>query len=308
MKTEKRSTALRRRLAEPGILTVPGVYDSLSARICEMAGFEAVFHSGYGTAASRLCMPDVGLLSLTEMAASVRSISRAVGIPVLSDADNGFGNAVNVVRTVEEYVTSGAAGLFIEDQAMPKRCGHMSGKSVIPWPEMDGKLRAALETRDELDPDFLIMCRIDSLAVNGFDDALGRAKSAVGTGADLIFIEALETTDQMRQACSEVKAPMMLNLIEGGRTPLVSYDEAEEMGFRLVVPALTALYAAARGMYDIMRRVRTEGVSLNYKDRLFDFKEFAEIVRLDKIEEMERRYLPEEDLSERYGGGRNRIV
>jgi methylisocitrate lyase len=304
----KKSTILRRRVERPEAIVIPGVYDGLSARICEMAGFEAVFHSGYGTAAARLGMPDVGLLTLSEMADSVRAISRSVDVPVLADADNGFGNAVNVRRTVEEYVASGASGLFIEDQVTPKRCGHMSGKNVVSWEEMSGKLRAALDARDELDPDFLIMCRVDSLAVHGFEDALARAKSAVELGADLIFIEALETREQMRRACAEVKAPLMLNLIEGGKTPLVSYKEAEEMGFRLIVPALTALYAAAKGMYDVMRRVREEGVSNEYRDRLFDFTEFAGIVHLSQIEETERKYLPSDDLSLRYKDEDNHMV
>jgi methylisocitrate lyase len=308
MISEKKSTRLRRRFDDSRILVVPGVYDGLSARVCEMAGFEAVFHSGYGTAAAQLGMPDVGLLTLSEMASQVRAVSRAVDVPVLADADNGFGNAVNAARAVGEYVRSGAAGLFIEDQAIPKRCGHMAGKSVISWEEMEGKLRAAIDTRDALDPDFLIMCRVDSLAVNGFDDALARAASAVELGADLIFIEALETKEQMRRACSSVKAPLMLNLIEGGKTPLISYEEAAGMGFRIVVPALTSLFAAAKGMYDVMKQVREKGVSLDYKERLFDFASFAEIVRLDKIQEMERKYLPAGDIASRYKGGENKIV
>ncbi|GHV49549.1 isocitrate lyase-family enzyme [Synergistales bacterium] len=308
MISEKKSTRLRRRFDDSKILIVPGVYDGLSARICEMAGFEAVFHSGYGTAAAQLGMPDVGLLTLSEMASQARAVSRAVDIPVLADADNGFGNAINAARTVEEYIRSGAAGLFIEDQAIPKRCGHMGGKSVISWEEMEGKLRAAIDTRGAIDPDFLIMCRVDSLAVNGFDDALSRAVSAVELGADLIFIEALETKDQMARACSAVKAPLMLNLIEGGKTPLISYEEAADLGFRIVVPALTALFAAAKGMYDVMKQVRENGVSLDYRERLFDFASFAKIVHLDKIQEMERKYLPADDIASRYKGGKNKIV
>ena len=297
--------ALRALLQRPGLIVAPGVYDALSARICEMVGFEAVSHSGYGTAAVTLGRPDIGLLDMTEMARQVGAVAGAVEIPVLGDADTGFGNAVNVHRTVQEYIRAGAAGLFIEDQLMPKRCGHMRGKQVISMPEMLGKLRAAMDARTEFDPDFVIMCRIDAIAVNGFADALDRAKAAVGLGVDMIFVEALETREQMKQVGREIKVPLMLNLIEGGRTPLVTYKEAEEMGFKYVVPALTALLAAAKGMYDVMRRIREEGVSDKYLDRLFTFQEFAQVVHLDRFRQMEERYLPSEVLDDRYKGERS---
>ncbi len=299
----KRSSALRALLTRPGLIIAPGVYDALSARICEMAGFEAVSHSGYGTAAVTLGQPDIGLLDMTEMARQVRAVARGVEIPVLADADTGFGNAVNVFRTVQEYVAAGAAGLFIEDQVLPKRCGHMRGKQVVSRAEMAGKLRAAMAARDELDRDFVLMCRTDAIAVNGFEDALDRAKAAVDLGVDMIFVEALETREQMERVGREIRVPLMLNLIEGGRTPLLTYGEAEGLGFKYVVPALTALFAAAKGMYDVMRRVREEGVSNRYLDRLFDFHEFATVVRLDRFRKMEEEYLPREALDERYRGG-----
>jgi methylisocitrate lyase len=281
------------------------VYDALSARICEMVGFEAVSHSGYGTAAATLGQPDIGLLDMTEMARQVGSVANAVQIPVLGDADTGFGNAVNVYRTVQEYIRAGAAGLFIEDQVLPKRCGHMRGKQVISRQEMLGKLQAAMDARDERDPDFVIMCRTDAIAVNGFEDALDRAKAAVDLGVDMIFVEAMETRGQMERVGREIRVPLMLNLVEGGRTPLVSYRDAEALGFKYVVPALTALLAAAKGMYDVMRRVREEGVSDAYLDRLFSFQEFAKIVHLDRFRQMEDRYLPSQTLEERYRGDRS---
>jgi methylisocitrate lyase len=296
---------LRALLARPGLIIAPGVYDALSARICEMVGFEAVSHSGYGTAAATLGQPDIGLLDMTEMARQVGSVANAVQIPVLGDADTGFGNAVNVYRTVQEYIRAGAAGLFIEDQVLPKRCGHMRGKQVISRQEMLGKLQAAMDARDERDPDFVIMCRTDAIAVNGFEDALDRAKAAVDLGVDMIFVEAMETRGQMERVGREIRVPLMLNLVEGGRTPLVSYRDAEALGFKYVVPALTALLAAAKGMYDVMRRVREEGVSDAYLDRLFSFQEFAKIVHLDRFRQMEDRYLPSQTLEERYRGDRS---
>ncbi len=298
----RKTTALRKLLERPGLIVAPGVYDALSARICEMVGFEAVSHSGFGTAAVTLGQPDIGLLDMTEMTRQVGCVANAVGIPVLGDADTGFGNALNAYRTVQEYLRAGAAGLFIEDQVLPKRCGHMRGKQVISKQEMLGKLRAAMDARDEHDPDFVIMCRTDAIAVNGFEDALDRAKAAVDLGVDMIFVEALETREQMERVGREVKAPLMLNLIEGGRTPLLSYKEAEEMGFKYIAPAITALSAAAKGMYDVMSRVRNEGVSDRYLDRLFPFQEFARIVHLERFRQMEEQYLPAEILEERYRG------
>jgi methylisocitrate lyase len=304
MKTSKQ---LRNLLERPGAVVVPGVYDSLSARICEMAGFEAVFHSGYGTAAARLGQPDIGLLTLTEMAAQLKSITRAVRIPVLGDSDNGFGNAVNADRAVREYIWAGAAGLFMEDQVSPKRCGHMEGKQVISRDEMMGKLRAAIDARNELDPDVVIMYRTDAIHVTGFEDALDRAKAAVDAGVDMVFVEALETREQMERAVKEIGVPLMLNLIEGGKTPLVPVKEAEALGFKMIVPALSALFAAARGMYEVMSEIRKEGVSEGYSDRLFTFREFAELVRLDEIREMEEKYIPPSVLEKKYRG-KKRIV
>jgi methylisocitrate lyase len=295
---------LRALLERPGLIIAPGVYDALSARICEMVGFEAVSHSGYGTAAATLGQPDIGLLDMTEMVRQVGAVARAVQIPVLGDADTGFGNAVNAYRTVQEYIRAGAAGLFIEDQVQPKRCGHMRGKQVVSKAEMLGKLRAAMDARDEVDPDFVIMCRTDALAVNGFEDALDRAKAAQDLGVDMIFVDALETREQMARVGREIRQPLMINFIEGGRTPLIPSAEVEALGFKYVALAITALSAAAKGMYDVMRQVREEGISNAYLDRLFTFQEFAQVVHLDRFRRMEDRYLPSEQLEEKYKGDR----
>lgn len=302
------STVLRQRLKEPGAIVAPGVYDSLSARICEMVGFEALQHSGFGTAAVTLGQPDVGLLTLTEMAGQIRSIARSVKIPVVGDSDNGFGNAINASRTVEEYITAGAAGLFMEDQVAPKRCGHMEGKQVIPYPEMEGKLKAAMDCRNGLDPDFIIIYRIDAIAVNGYQDALERAKRAVGLGVDMIFIEALETREQIELTARELSGtPLMLNLVEGGKTPLIPLNEADEMGYKWIVPALSTLYSAARGMFDVMSEIKKNGVSDRYMDKLISFRDFTEVVHLDDIRNMEEEYLPRQIIEEKYHG-KDRIV
>ncbi len=292
---------LRKRLAEPGILVAPGVFDALSARICEMAGFEVLQHTGYGTAASLLGRPDVGLLSMTEMRDQLHRMVRAVEIPVFGDGDNGFGNAVNVDRTVREYIWAGAAGLFVEDQVIPKRCGHMAGKRVISTEEMMGKLRAALAARDGEDRSALIAYRTDAVAVSGFEDALDRARRAVDLGVDMVFVEALETLEQMEMAVREIQAPLMLNIVEGGRTPLISPSEAEAMGFRYVMYPVTPLFAAAAAMRDGMEELRKNGLSGELLGRLMTFGDFAGVVRLDDIRETEERYLLPEEM-EKYRG------
>jgi methylisocitrate lyase len=298
----KKSTVFRRMLSEPGVIVMPGAYDALSAKIAEMVGFRAVIHTGYGTAASLLGMPDIGLVSFGEMVERVKSIARAVRIPVIGDADTGYGNAINVYRTVKEYIWAGAAGLFIEDQVWPKRCGHMFGKMIIDKEEMVGKVMAAVDARNEEDPDFVIGARTDAIAVKGIDEAIERAEEYRKAGADFIFIEAFENIDQMKRAVKEVKAPLMLNLIEGGRTPLVSVEEAEKLGFKIVIFPLTALYAATKAMIEALTILKEKGTPLAYLDKLVTFPEFAKIVEVQRFREMEEKYIPERILEMMYRG------
>jgi len=298
----KKSTVFRRMLSEPGVIVMPGAYDALSAKIAEMVGFRAVIHTGYGTAASLLGMPDIGLVSFGEMVERVKSIARAVRIPVIGDADTGYGNAINVYRTVKEYVWAGAAGLFIEDQVWPKRCGHMFGKLIIDKEEMVGKIMAAVDARNEEDPDFVVGARTDAIAVKGIDEAIERAEEYRKAGADFIFIEAFENVEQMERAVKEVRAPLMLNLIEGGRTPLVSVEEAEKLGFKIVIFPLTALYAATKAMIEALTILKEKGTALAYLDRLVTFPEFARIVEVQRFREMEDKYVPERILEMMYKG------
>ena len=266
-----------------------------------MLGFKAIFHTGYGTAASLLGQPDVGLVSFKEMRDRVESIARAVDIPVIGDADTGYGNAINVYRTVKEYIWAGAAGLYIEDQVWPKKCGHMFGKQIIEKEEMIGKVIAALDARDEEDSDFVVGARTDAIAVKGIDEAIERAKAFTEAGADFIFIDAYENLEQMERAAKEIDAPLMLNLVEGGRTPIVSVKEAEKMGFKMVIFPVTALYSAAKAMYDNLLILRETGSVEPYLERLITFPEFAKIVGTERIRRMEQKYLPQKILKERYG-------
>ncbi|MEM2007471.1 MAG: oxaloacetate decarboxylase [Sulfolobales archaeon] len=304
----KKSAVFRKMLSEPGVIVMPGAYDALSAKIAEIVGFKAVIHTGYGTAASLLGLPDIGLVSFSEMVYRVASIARAVKIPVIGDADTGYGNAINVYRTVKEYIWAGAAGLFIEDQVWPKRCGHMFGKMIIDKEEMVGKVAAASDARKEEDPDFVIGARTDAIAVAGIDEAIERAGLYRKAGADFIFIEAFENVEQMERAVKEVKAPLMLNLIEGGRTPLVSVSEAERLGFKIVIFPLTALYAATKAMIETLSILREKGSAQTYLDRLITFPEFAKIVEVGRFREMEDKYLPERMLELMYGKGPRRVV
>ncbi len=298
---------LRRYLQEPGAFMVPGVYDALSAIIAEKLGFKIILHGGYSTAASKLGLPDIGLVSFGEMVERVREICGAVRIPVIADADTGYGNALNAYRTVIEYARAGAAGLFIEDQVWPKRCGHMFGKEVIQLEEMVGKIQAAVDARRDYGVDIVVGARTDAIAVNGFEDALERAKAYAKAGADFIFIEAFESIEQMKRAVKEVNAPLMLNLIEGGRTPLITFKEAEKLGFKLVIYPLTALYSAAKAVYENLRELKETGDPRTYIKNIFTFKEFAELINVKKYEEMEKKYIPKQDLERRYRG-RVRIV
>ncbi|MDT7895931.1 MAG: oxaloacetate decarboxylase [Desulfurococcales archaeon] len=306
MKT--RSRTFRELLERPGILVVPGVYDALSAKIAEILGFEAVFHTGYGTAASLLALPDVGLVSFSEMRDRVASIAKAIRIPLVADGDTGYGNAVNVYRTVKEYIWAGASGILIEDQVWPKRCGHMLGKEVIPDEEMIGKIGAAIEARNEEDPDFIIVARTDAIAVEGIDRAIERARAYEAAGADVVFIEGFESIEQMRKAVREIKAPMILNIVEGGRTPFLSAEEAEKIGFKIVLFPVTALYAAAKAIYDSLAILRSTGSSRDYLDRMFSFKEFSKIVGVERIEALESRYIPSESLKRKYRLGGVKLV
>lgn len=292
----KKSKKLRELLSRPQILILPGAYDALSARIIEMAGFEALIHSGYGTAASLLAQPDIGLVNFREMCDRVRYIARSVEIPAFADGDTGYGNALNVFRTVKEYIWAGAAGMFIEDQVWPKKCGHMFGKQTISQAEFVGKIRAASDARNEEDPDFVLMARTDALAVNGLDDAIERVNLCCEAGADLAFIEAYENVDQIKKAIKETRAPLVLNLIEGGKTPLVSVREAESMGFKIVFFGLTTLYAAAKGMMDVLKLLKAEESAQSYLDRLITFPQFEEIVNTEKIKHLEDAYLSDKSM------------
>jgi len=265
------------------VILMPGVYDALTARLAELAGFDAVFHTGFGTAAVRLAMPDIGLVSFGEMVEQVRLIANAVNIPVLADADTGYGNAINVYRTVKEYIRAGAAGLIIEDQVWPKRCGHLPGKQVVPLSEMVERIKGALRARNEEDPDFVIGARTDALAVYGIDEAIKRARKFAELDVDFVFVEAPTDRGQIERIAREVKAPLLLNLVEGGKTPLITLEEAKQLGFKIILYPVSALLATTKAVLEVFRHLRERGTTADILDRLMSFKEFESVVGLDKF-------------------------
>ena len=277
-------------LKEPGVIVMPGVYDGLSAKTAEKAGFNIVTSSG-GSICASLGLPDLGIVSLGEMRDRIAQITRAISIPVFVDADTGYGVPINVYRTVKEFIWAGAAGLFIEDQQWPKRCGHLAGKQLISREELTAKVRAALDARNEEDPDFVLCIRTDAVGSEGFKEAIQRAKICSDLGVDLFLIEPYETMDQMKRAVKEVDIPLLLALVEGGKTPLISVNEAEEMGFKIIAFPGTAMFACAKAIKDVFRLMKKTGSAQSYLDkveRLLDF--FDDYTDLPKGLELERKY------------------
>ena len=267
------------------ILVMPGAYDALSAKLIEETGFNVVYMTGYGQSASKLGAPDVGLMTMSEMAERVKDICAAVSVPVICDGDTGFGNVVNVVRTVREYERAGAAGIQLEDQTMPKKCGHMLGRQVVDAEEMVNKIRAAAAARQ--DPDFLIIARTDARTNHGVDEAIRRAKLYEQAGADILFVESLESAEEMRMVNEAVSKPTMANMVEGGRSPYLTVQQLQELGYRLVVFPVSTLYAAMKSVLDILSELKENGTVDLSSGKMVNFTLFNELIGLPLIRELE---------------------
>lgn len=283
-----KANRIRELLKSTSFLLMPGVYDALSAKIATRAGFEVVFTTGYSLSATLLGEPDFGLLTQTEMLAAAQRICTVVDQPVIVDADTGYGNAINVIRTVKELVRVGAAGLFLEDQVWPKRCGHMKGKQVIPLPEQLKKLRAAIDAREG--GDLFIVARTDARQALGLSDAVRRGVAFKEAGADAVFIEAPETKEEMQEIARNVPGPLVANMIERGVTPLMQPAELRALGFQLIVWPLAPLYASAKALKDVYTTLRSQGTTDGMLERLMPFDEFHEIVGLDEKYALDARY------------------
>lgn len=286
------SRPLRQLLAADDIVVAPGAFDAFTARLVENAGFEAVYVSGAGVSYSQLCQPDVGLVSMTEMAGRVAAICRAVDIPVIADGDNGHGNAINLIRTVRAFEDAGASAIQLEDQAFPKRCGHLEGKRLVSESEMVGKLRAARHARRS--DDFLIIGRTDARSVLGLDQAIRRAQLYAEAGADVLFVEAPRDSAELRAIADALPhIPLVANMVEGGKTPLVGNSELKSLGYSLVLypNSLTRTFAAAGAA--VLQELRARGTTAGAIERMVDFDQLNELTGLPELEQLERAFVAE---------------
>lgn len=280
---------LRERLAKPEILVLPGVYDALSAKIAVDAGFDGLIMGGYSIAASRLGEPDVGYLSMTEMAEAVKTLTRAVNVPVIADGDTGYGNALSAQRTMREYELNGAAGILLEDQVWPKRCGHMAGKQVVEAAEHAKKIRAAADGK--LNPDTLLIARTDSRAILGLDAAIERGKLYLDSGADALFIEAPQNEQELEAICKAFPDTiLMANMVEGGRTPNLTAKDLENMGFKMVAYPCSLVYTVTKALHDLLTTLRKDGTTVNAAEQMMSFAEFNKYIGLDKYNALDQKY------------------
>lgn len=284
------TTRLRELLAGPDLVVAPGAYDALSARLIAQAGFSTVYMTGFGTSASVLGQPDVGLLTMSEMVSRASALAAVVGnLPLIADADTGYGNPLNVRRTVREYEHAGVAGIHIEDQIWPKKCGHMENKQVIPMDEMVQKVRAAADARQ--DPDFVLIARTDAAAVTGFEDALARGKAYREAGADVIFIEAPRTKQELETIVSTFSdVPLLFNWADSGKTPPLSLEEIHALGFKLVIFPVSLLFAATRAMNELLEIFKQGKTPTAFSERSLTFSQFTDEIGLPDIQELERHY------------------
>ena len=270
------------------IIVLPGVFDALSAKIAQHVGFEATFQTGYGSAASLLGLPDFGFLNAGENIENARRIIRAVDLPVIVDVDTGYGNPLTVWKIVNDLIAYGGSGIFLEDQVWPKRCGHMRGKVVIGADEYIQKLRAALAACSN--KDFTIVARTDARAPLGFDEAIERGKMYYKEGADVVFVEAPQSEDELREIPKKIDAPLLANMIENGVTPNFSANELKSMGYSMVVFPLSGLYGATYAMKKIFSHLKKNGTTKSCTDMMLDFNEFNDLVELSKFMQMEEKY------------------
>jgi methylisocitrate lyase len=270
------------------IIVLPGVFDALSAKVAENSGFEAMFQTGYGSAASLLGMPDFGFLNAGENIENARRIIRSVSLPVIIDVDTGYGNPLTVWKIVNDLVAYGAAGIFLEDQIWPKRCGHMSGKDVIGVDEYIQKLRAAVTASEN--KNFVIVARTDARAPLGFDEAIERGRLYRKEGADVVFVEAPQSEEELREIPKKIDSPLLANMIENGVTPTFSADELKSMGYNMVVFPLSGLYGATYAMKKIFSQLKRTGSTKDCTNMMLNFNEFNDLVELSKFMQMEKKY------------------
>lgn len=296
----RRTARFRQLIEAPEILLLPGAHDALSLKLVERAGFQAATCGGYSATASLIGQPDVAQLGISEMAEMYARLCDSTELPILADADTGYGGPTNVARMMRAYERAGVAAVFIEDQVSPKRCGHMDGKRVVPANEMVEKLNAALDAR--IDESLIVMARTDARAVDGLDAAIERAELYRQAGADLLFVEAPLSLDELRRVCSEIAGPCLANNVEGGKTPVVAAKILEEMGFAAVTYPVSATYAIAHVLGELYAALKRDGTTAAMANRMLDFDAFNELIGLPALRERETRWTnAAQDLVEGFG-------
>jgi 2-methylisocitrate lyase-like PEP mutase family enzyme len=296
--SDRPASQLRELLKGPELISAPGVADALNARLVAQAGFQAIYMTGAGTSAVRLGVPDIGLLTMHEMVDNAGRIAEASGLPLIADADTGYGGPINVRRTIQAYERAGVAGVHIEDQQWPKRCGHLEGKTLIPTEEMSAKIKAAVDAR--VDHDFVVIARSDALAVEGFEAALERGKAYEEAGADIIFIEAPRDMEQLRQIPKTFSVPSLYNLASSGKTPLLPASEIEDLGYKIVIYPNLAILAAIPAITEMLAELKETGSVTDIIKRVATFREFFDLLGMEEIQEMEERYAVSDDAKVGY--------
>ena len=285
---ERASSRLRQMLREPGIIMAPGAYDCLTAGIIRQAGFPAVYMTGAGTSVARLGYPDLALATMTEMVANAADIAAAVDLPVIADADTGYGGILNIQRTIRQYQRAGVAAVHIEDQEFPKRCGHLDNKRVIPTGEMVGKIQAAVAART--DDDFVLIVRTDALAVTGWDDTMRRCEAYTKAGADVLFVEALRSPEEAERAAAALELPLLYNFVETGKSPLIPAGELERLGFKLVIFPASALLTVSRAVAHLMGELMRAGTTAHLVEDMVSLQDCFESVGLSAMLAQDSRY------------------
>tara|TARA_B100001250_G_scaffold362191_1_gene340723 strand:+ start:891 stop:1766 length:876 start_codon:yes stop_codon:yes gene_type:complete len=284
--SKQKADVLKKILNIKGIISMPGCFDALSAKLIEREGIEVGFMSGFSVSATKLGLPDTGLISFSEMLDQVKNISNATNIPIIFDGDTGYGNSVNVYRTVRAYADAGAAGVMIEDQKWPKKCGHTKGKDVVEIDEAKSRIKAAVDASNQNNKDILVMARTDAIATRGLDDAIKRMQIFSELGADILFIEAIKSKEDMKKVIKEVPGYHMINLIEDGDTPLLDINELEEIGYKIAVMPLTLMSASVKTMQDCLKNIKNK----NYNKNVSKFSELREIVGFNEYYNIENKY------------------
>jgi 2-methylisocitrate lyase-like PEP mutase family enzyme len=285
---EAKRKKLRQRLSEPGILIAPGIFDMISARIADKMGFDTLYMSGYGTVASYLGLPDAGLASYTDMVNRAGTFAQGTQTPLIADGDTGYGGLLNVAHTVHGYETAGVTGIQLEDQEFPKKCGHTPGRRVIAVKNMVNKIKVAAESRHS--KDFLIVARTDARTSLGIDEALRRAEAYSHAGADILFVESPESPEEMAKIAQSFEAPVLINIVEGGRTPLFSKLELEQMGFKIAIYPGTGFLAMGQAIERSFTALKNDGSTLSIADQLYNFESFSKLMGFESVWEFDRKH------------------